>query len=1079
MIDNKDIAKKLRDVGLNTFPSRNGAPILWSKNGEIIFKSPDDENKASWKILETRYIADEEYEKLDFDSNNGQYQVMCGGEYDPLTGKPTKNKLAGLDLDNKPAVDEACKHFKVTNLEALANTGKALIDVNPNYPESSSHVYFIVHGDIEDVELVPEGGKQNDRVPMIELMAESKSLMSLRKFIGDTDKFFNNLNSIPSDSIKQFIDHVRDTYKGEYHNGKAHKNTPRIPINTGERWRKGTRTNKLLSYGNSIYYHLLRTNPSTPVEIIDKVIEFVNTELCEPPKEQEKIKQLCKSIREFQLKKYSVPTSGTLSVLQAKRLREGTVSVIGTITSVSDQYILEIGEQPNVKLSNAKSIQIEDIETLDENERLNVVLYDDDIEHVIAGETVRITGQIKVEDKNPKKPSKKKFNTLHASSIEYLSRKEIEITKLDIEIINKFASYEKLMERLVAMFAPNIVGHEEKKRGILRAIVGGIDHGKLRSGRVDTLLVGDPGTAKSGLGLEAVELKPNSRHVSAPHATGKTITAVPEKINEMPTLVLGAIPLSRGGICAIDEINTFSMDDQGKLLDILQDGAFDFDKMGIRRRIPAPTTIIATANPTGGKWNSAQVATKDEIELKKSLMDRFTQIYTFRDNMSKEQTESFADELDDLNEGRAHNYNFLRKYLIYASSIKNVEFTKGARVVLKKFWVEGKINDLLNIRMFRGLYKIAEAHAKLQLKNVVTEEIAQEVVKDVREMMKHYGEIVGEILGPHELTYNTCLKILKDSDVGMTIEEMCRIAIHEDIQIKEYIGVIWQIKHNKKLRNVVDSLLNHPHVKKINEKPAILQFLSDPSDLCDPISKKEIQKNSELGNNITNDILETDETDSQNRSHRSHRSPSDEVDASKFIKLEGYEYGDNKISYFVDSIVADLSVQNNFIGGHFRMRGEDDGRYPTNLLQAIDEIFGSENNTIEVCSNGIAGLNKGGNCFTVDINPEHKPDLVGDGQVLEVVADNTFSRWRCDPPYNEKTAKEMYGTDLPNVNKLLKSGCRVVKPGSLLFLLHEHITNSNVQGLKKIGYITISAVPNRGVRILNIYVKLPLEEINN
>jgi hypothetical protein len=161
------------------------------------------------------------------------------------------------------------------------------------------------------------------------------------------------------------------------------------------------------------------------------------------------------------------------------------------------------------------------------------------------------------------------------------------------------------------------------------------------------------------------------------------------------------------------------------------------------------------------------------------------------------------------------------------------------------------------------------------------------------------------------------------------------------------------------------------------------------------------------------------------------------------------------------------------------MRGEGGGRYPTNYLEFIDKAFDSAPNTIEVCSNEIQGLNKGGNCFTVDINPEYKPDLVADGQILEGVADNSFSRWRSDPPYNEKTAKEMYGTELPNVIKLLKAGARVVKPGSLMFLLCSQNVQSGAIGkgnIKRIGFINISVVPNNETRILNIYAKLQEEK---
>jgi hypothetical protein len=48
-------------------------------------------------------------------------------------------------------------------------------------------------------------------------------------------------------------------------------------------------------------------------------------------------------------------------------------------------------------------------------------------------------------------------------------------------------------------------------------------------------------------------------------------------------------------------------------------------------------------------------------------------------------------------------------------------------------------------------------------------------------------------------------------------------------------------------------------------------------------------------------------------------------------------------------------------------------------------------------------------CFTVDINPETKLDLVGDAQTLVGIPNNKFNRWRCDPPYNQNTALKMCG----------------------------------------------------------------------
>ena len=86
---------------------------------------------------------------------------------------------------------------------------------------------------------------------------------------------------------------------------------------------------------------------------------------------------------------------------------------------------------------------------------------------------------------------------VNATSIKYINRKELVVTPKDVENINKFASYPNLTQRLIAMFAPNVIGHNHIKLGVLRSIVGGDDHGQRGGGRVNTFLVGDPGTAKS------------------------------------------------------------------------------------------------------------------------------------------------------------------------------------------------------------------------------------------------------------------------------------------------------------------------------------------------------------------------------------------------------------------------------------------------------------------------------------------------------------------------------------------------------------------------------------------------------
>ena len=169
-----------------------------------------------------------------------------------------------------------------------------------------------------------------------------------------------------------------------------------------------------------------------------------------------------------------------------------------------------------------------------------------------------------------------------------------------------------------------------------------------------------------------------------------------------------------------------------------------------------------------------------------------------------------------------------------------------------------------------------------------------------------------------------------------------------------------------------------------------------------------------------------------------------------------------------------------FISGHVRMRGRDNGKYPYKYLEMIENLFCYEPNTIEVCSNSISSSSLSTTtkrkdcCFTVDINPATGPDLVCDAETLDGLPDDQYNRWRCDPPYSQRTAVNMYnsGSFYPDTMKLLKAGARVCKPGSLMFLLLGPKNHQSCpKGVKRIGLILITVVPNNEIRALNIYRK--------
>jgi hypothetical protein len=64
------------------------------------------------------------------------------------------------------------------------------------------------------------------------------------------------------------------------------------------------------------------------------------------------------------------------------------------------------------------------------------------------------------------------------------------------------------------------------------------------------------------------------------------------------------------------------------------------------------------------------------------------------------------------------------------------------------------------------------------------------------------------------------------------------------------------------------------------------------------------------------------------------------------------------------------------------------------------------------------------------------------------------------------------GTELPAPIDLLRAGARVCKVGALMFLLLGHTSYQPApQGVKRIGHIAISIVPNNEVRDLHVYFK--------
>ncbi|TXG48988.1 hypothetical protein EZV62_024863 [Acer yangbiense] len=210
------------------------------------------------------------------------------------------------------------------------------------------------------------------------------------------------------------------------------------------------------------------------------------------------------------------------------------------------------------------------------------------------------------------------------------------LTQEDKEEIEKLAKDPRIGERIVKSIAPSIYGHEDIKTAIALAMFGGQEknvEGKHRlRGDINVLLLGDPGTAKSQF-LKYVE-KTGQRAV---YTTGKGASAVgltaavhKDPVTREWTLEGGALVLADRGICLIDEFDKMNDQDRVSIHEAMEQQSISISKAGIVTSLQARCSVIAAANPVGGRYDSSKTFSQN-VELTDPIVSRFDILCVVKD----------------------------------------------------------------------------------------------------------------------------------------------------------------------------------------------------------------------------------------------------------------------------------------------------------------------------------------------------------------------------------------------------------------------------------------------------------------
>lgn len=206
----------------------------------------------------------------------------------------------------------------------------------------------------------------------------------------------------------------------------------------------------------------------------------------------------------------------------------------------------------------------------------------------------------------------------------------------------------RIARRIAASIAPSIHGHEDIKLALALALFGGQEKhvkGKTRlRGDINVLLLGDPGTAKS----QFLKYTEKTAH-RAVYTTGKGASAVgltasvhKDPITREWTLEGGALVLADRGVCLIDEFDKMNDSDRVSIHEAMEQQSISISKAGIVTSLQARCSVIAAANPVGGRYDSSKTFSEN-VELTDPILSRFDILLVVKDTVDPVLDERLAD----------------------------------------------------------------------------------------------------------------------------------------------------------------------------------------------------------------------------------------------------------------------------------------------------------------------------------------------------------------------------------------------------------------------------------------------------